>query len=455
MFPKSFYWGAATAAYQIEGAWDSDGKGLSVWDMFCSREGTIWNDQSGDIACDHYNRYMADVSLMKELKINGYRFSLSWPRILPEGKDRLNQKGMDFYDRLVDELLKNGIDPFVTLFHWDYPYELYCKGGWLNNESPDWFADYAEIAAKKLGDRVNNWITINEPQCFIFFGHKTGIHAPGDNLGKREIIRAAHNVLIAHGKAVQRIKKNTGKNSRIGYAPVGITKIPASTDTKDIKSAQQVMFSAESGELLYNNTWWMNPVFKGCYPEDGLKLFGHLLPHGWEKDMPVISESVNFFGVNIYNGDFVKAGKEGKPELVANPNGYPITAFAWPVTPEALYWGPKFFYERYGLPVIITENGMSNTDWISLDGKVHDHQRVDFIKRYLLQLARALKEGVDIRGYFHWSLMDNFEWAEGFKQRLGLIFVDYPSQKRIPKDSAYFYRDVIETGGKNLEQKAL
>ena len=458
-FPQDFVWGAATAAYQIEGAACEDGKGLSVWDMMCLKPGAIWEGQSGDIACDHYHRYREDVALMKQVALKAYRFSLSWPRILPEGTGSINAKGLAFYDRLVDELLAHDITPFITLFHWDYPYELFCRGGWLSSDSPQWFAQYTQVVVEKLSDRVSHWITFNEPQCFIGLGHLEGRHAPGLKLSLREGLRASHNVLLAHGKAVQTIRALAKTPAVIGYAPVGVISIPDTNQPTDIEAARQRMFTIAGttdcmNNTWWNNTWWMDPIFLGRYPEDGLRLYGTSAPNVVSGDMETIKQPIDFLGVNIYNGRETRLGQDGNPQEVPRAPGYPITAFDWPVTPSCLYWGPKFLYERYQKPIYITENGMSNRDVVSLDGKVHDPQRIDFLHRYLLELEKAISENIDIRGYFVWSIMDNFEWAEGFKQRFGLIHVDCSTQQRILKDSAHWYRQVIATNGaclRNIE----
>jgi len=448
-FRKEFLWGAATAAYQIEGAAFEDGKGPSVWDMFCRKENAIWNNQNGDVACDHYHRYKEDVALMKKIGLKAYRFSISWPRVLPEGAGAVNPKGLAFYDRLVDELLKAGITPFITLFHWDYPYALYCRGGWLNPSSPDWFADYARVLADKLSDRVRHWMTLNEPQCFIG-AHQSGKHAPGDILGWKEVLRAGHHALLAQGKAVQTIRAASRTNPLIGYAPVGIASNPASTRSADVRAARTATF-AVTARNVWNAAWWLDPVFCGHYPEDGLKIFGADAPRPRPGDMETISQPLDFCGINVYHGNTVRAGRNGQPEPVPLPPGHALSAFRWPVTPESLYWAPKFFYERYRKPIYITENGISGMDWVALDGQVHDPGRIDFMTRYLRALERAVREGVEVHGYFTWSVMDNFEWAEGFKERFGLIYVDFPTQRRILKDSAYWYRDVIATRGRALK----
>jgi beta-glucosidase len=445
-FPKDFVWGAATASYQIEGAAAEDGKGPSVWDMQCRKEKAVWNGQSGEVACDHYHRYLEDVALMRELGLKGYRFSISWPRVLPEGVGRINAPGLDFYDRLADALLEAGIQPWVTLFHWDYPQALFCRGGWLSPDSPGWFADYAAIVVKKLGDRVTHWLTHNEPQCTIGLGHRNGTHAPGMKLAQPEWLLAGHRLLLSHGKAVQALRANSPRPCRIGLAPVGCLGLPATDSPVDIEIARRGTFAVLKKDA-WNSAWWMDPVFLGRYPEDGLKLFADSLPPIAPDDMKTISQPLDFFAVNIYWGLHAGLGPDGAPGIVAEPIGHPLTAFRWPVTPEALYWGPKFYYERYQLPIYITENGMSGADWVSLDGRVHDPQRVDFLHRYLRELERACAEGVDARGYFLWSLMDNFEWAEGYKERFGIVFTDYRTQKRIPKDSAWWYRDVIARNG--------
>ncbi|MDP6438166.1 MAG: GH1 family beta-glucosidase [Candidatus Brocadiia bacterium] len=451
-FPEGFVWGAAAASYQIEGAWNEDGKGMSVWDMMCRRPGAIWEGQSGDVACDHYHRYREDVALMKEIGLGAYRLSISWPRVIPEGAGAVNEKGLDFYDRLIDELRAAGITPYVTLFHWDYPYELYCRGGWLSPDSPRWFADYAGVVVDRLSDRVQDWMTFNEMQCFMGLGHFAGEHAPGDKFALAPFLRAVHNALLAHGRGVQTIRARARTECRVGLVPAGFVKMPATDDPADVEAARRAMFSMpDRGPLSYwNNTWWMDPPLEGAYPEEGLRLYGADAPAVRDGDMETICQPLDFLGVNTYRGEYVRAGDDGEPQEVPYRLGWPVTTFHWPVMPESLYWGPKFYHERYGLPLLLTENGMACTDWVSLDGKVHDMQRIDFLHRYLLQLERAIQDGVDVRGYFYWSILDNFEWAEGFKQRFGLVHVDYPTQKRTLKDSAHWYKDVIATNGEVL-----
>lgn len=446
-FADDFVWGVATAAYQIEGAWNEDGKGLSVWDMCCRKPGFVKDGDTGDVACDHYHRMKEDVRLMKELGVKAYRFSISWPRVLPQGIGKINEAGLEFYSRLVDELKANDIEPYVTLFHWDFPYELYKRGGWLNPQSPDWFAEYTKVIVERLSDRVQYFITINEPQCFIALGHEQGTHAPGLKLGRRDILTAAHHALLAHGKSVKVIKEYAVLPPKIGFAPVGNPGIAASDSEKDIEAARKATFDCDPAGIYWSTQWWADPVFFGKYPQpeqmdDELREF---LASVKPEDMEMIHQPLDFFGVNIYQGRTVEYADNLKGyEYVKKNTGYDQTAMKWPVTPKALYYGPKFFYERYHVPVLITENGLSCMDWVSVDGKVHDPGRIDFLTRYLSEYNRAYQDGTELMGYFQWSFMDNFEWGEGYNERFGLVYVDYETQKRTPKDSAYWYKKVIE-----------
>ncbi|MBS1704477.1 MAG: beta-glucosidase [Armatimonadetes bacterium] len=451
-FCDGFNWGVSTASYQIEGAANVGGRGPSVWDMLCRKPGAVWNGQSGEEACDHYHRYKEDVALMKELGVKGYRFSIAWPRVMPEGKGAINEEGLAFYDRLVDELLAAGITPWCTLYHWDTPLALYHQGGWMNPDSPEWFADYTQAVVDRLSDRISHWFTLNEQQCFIGLGMLDGVHAPGDKLAFAEGLLAAHHSMKAHGRAVQVIRARSKTNAKVGMAPVAGLFYPDTESPADIEAARKGTFAVLKKDQ-WQQSWWMDPIMFGHYPEDGLKLFGADAPKVKPGDMEIIQQPLDFFGMNIYHSPRVKAGPDGNMEFVPRPVGAPLTAFRWPVEPECLYWGAKFYYERYKLPIVITENGLSNQDWIAQDGKVHDPQRIDFLHRHLLQLHRAYSEGVDVQGYFQWSLMDNFEWAEGYKERFGLIYVDYPTQKRIPKDSYHWYKEVIATNGASLELK--
>lgn len=448
-FPEKFIWGAATAAYQIEGAVSRDGKGLSVWDQFCRRPGVIANGDRGDTACDHYHLFSRDIAIMKELGIQGYRLSVSWPRVIPAGTGSVNPSGLDFYDRLVDQLLQNGITPYITLFHWDLPWKLQLRGGWLNPDSSEWFANYAGTVAERLSDRVNHWITINENSVFVILGHLTGEHAPGVRLSLTEALQVNHHVLLAHGKAVQALRKVARQHCRIGMASAVIPLIPASDNPDDIELVRKANFSVDRKNLWVSGIW-QDPVYLGSYPEEYYQVFAGELPRIGPDDLKTIAQPVDFIGLNIYRGTEVKAGKGGRLVNVGLPPGYPRTGFDWTIVPESLYWGPKFFYERYRKPVIITENGISSLDWVALDGQVHDPQRIDYTRRYLRELQRAGADGVELAGYFHWSLLDNFEWAEGYKQRFGLVYTDFETGERIIKDSGYWYRDVIASHGENI-----
>lgn len=451
-FPKNFLWGVAASAYQIEGAHDADGKGPSIWDEHCRVPGAIQNGDTGDVACDHYHRSGQDVALMGDLGVGAYRLSISWPRVMPEGTGRVNGAGLAFYDRLVDDLLARNIAPWVTLFHWDYPASLQTRGGWQNPKSPEWFAEYARVVVDRLSDRVTHWMTINEPQVYLGAGHLVGVHPPLLKLERPALLRAIHHALLAHGRAAQVIREHAKALPSIGWAPVCVTHYPATDDPGDIEAARARTFSVpDVSEWTFSNTWYSDPAILGRYPDDGLARFGRDMPRFTEAEMRTIHQPLDFYGVNIYFGNPVRAGGGGAPEEVPFPPGHPRTMMQWPVTPEALYWGPRFTSERYGLPVYITENGMAAHDWRFPDGAVHDPNRIDFLRGYLMNLRRAIDDGSDIRGYFQWSFMDNFEWTEGYRKRFGLVHVDYPTQTRTPKDSYHWYRKVIESNGGILD----
>lgn len=446
-FRKDFVWGAATASYQIKGAAYEDGKGKNIWDDFCKQQGKIMDHSSGDVACDHYHHYKEDVELMKGMGVNAYRFSLNWARILPNGIGKVNQKGIEFYNNLIDELLAKGIEPYITLFHWDYPSALEEQGGWLNPKSPEWFEYYTEEVARAFGDRVKNFITFNEPQCIVYAGYCAGTFAPGKKLPNEVTVKMAHNILISHGLAVKVLRREV-PDCRIGYAPCFDPAIPLADSEEDMEAARKAYFGLGENENLWalSCSWWSDPVVLGKYPEDILNRIGRFLPKNYETDMQIICQPLDFYGQNIYKGFRYKKGEKGL-EQEPLPVGYPHTANGWPVTPECLYWAAKFLYERYKLPFMITENGISCRDIISLDGKIHDSNRIDYLHKYLRQLKKASDEGVDVQGYFVWSLMDNFEWASGYMERFGMIYVDYQTLERTPKDSYYWYRQTIETNG--------
>lgn len=442
-FPKNFIWGAATASFQIEGG--ADKRGECVWDMFCKRPGAVAFGHDGRTACDHYHRFREDAALMKRLGLKAYRFSISWPRLMPDGTGKVNPDGVRFYNELIDELLKNGIEPYVTLFHWDYPLELYKRGGWLNPESPLWFEEYTKTVVDLFSDRVKNWFTLNETLCFISVGHANGEHAPGLKMSEYEVMLCAHHAHLAHGRAVRAIRSFAKTSPMIGFAPVGEVKVPATQSREDIAAAYEEMFRPLTPRY-WGNAIWVEPVMTGKYPDEIREYFSQNRINITDGDMKLIGSPIDFLGMNIYTASRVSAG--GAP--VCPKVGFDQTAIGWEVVPEALYWGPKFYYERYKKPIFITENGMANTDFVSADGKVHDPQRIEFLRRYLKALKRASEDGADIRGYFQWSLMDNFEWAEGYQKRFGMIYVDYETLERIPKDSFDWYRQVIAENGENI-----
>lgn len=450
-FPADFAWGAATAAYQIEGASQEDGKGLSVWDMMCRKPGAIFRQHTGDVACDHYHRVTEDVALMKQIGLQAYRFSTAWTRVLPEGTGKVNEAGLAFYDRLVDEMLAAGVEPYLTLFHWDYPLALYQRGGWLNPESPEWFAEYAELMGRRLGDRVKHWITLNEPQCFVGMGHLLGLHAPGDKLELSQVLRGAHHSLLAHGRAVQVLRSVCPSGTKIGFAPTYTSRIPATESAADIEAARECYFGVDP-DSVWSLALWADPAYLGTYPEQAYRVFGSRLPVITESERAVIQQPVDFLGCNIYTGVKVSRNEDGSIRQHDKEAGNPVGTLGWlELEEQSLYWAARFQTERYGRrPFVITENGFASTDWVQRDGKVADPQRIDYTARYLKCLHRAVREGIPLGGYFHWTLMDNFEWAEGYRARLGLIHVDYATQQRTLKESAYWYRDVIASRGAKL-----
>lgn len=448
-FSEQFVWGAAAAAFQIEGTCEDVPRGDSVWDMFCAMPGRVYQGHDGRRACMHVKRWREDVSLMKDLGLGAYRLSIAWPRILPDGRGDVNEAGLSFYDRLIDGLLEAGIEPYVTLFHWDLPLKLHQRGGWMNPEIVQWFADYTRVVVNRYSDRVKHWITLNEPQCFILLGHQAGTHAPGLKLPESDILQIGHHALMAHGRAVQVIREHTKQPARVGMAPVATVSIPQTENLVDIEAAYHATVSGAT-ESLFNTTWWLDPVFKGRYPEGAIKKHLDIMPRVTTENLKLIREPVDFCAYNLYQAGVVRAGADGLPETVPYPEGHPVTAMEWPVTPEGLYWASRFFYERYQRPLLITENGLSCHDWVSIDGKVHDPNRIDFLTRYLSFVRRACDEGIPVEGYFQWSVMDNFEWAEGYKDRFGLIYVDYATGQRIPKDSYHWYQKTIATNGADL-----
>ena len=454
-FPKDFIWGAATSSYQIEGAAYEDGKTESIWDVFCKTPGKVFDGHSGDVACDHYHRYQEDVNIMEQLKLQAYRFSIAWPRIHPENTKTVNQKGIDFYNRLIDSLLEKNIDPFITLYHWDMPYWMYQKGGFLNPESIDWFADYSAVISKNFSDRVKNYFTFNEPQCVVHLGYGNGMHAPGLMTNQKDILAMTHNILLAHGKSVQALRANAKGHINIGIAPTCQGHFPKTNSKEDLEACRMAQLDMVDGpdKSVFNPfslSYWNDAIYLGDYPKNAYEQFAKDMPKIGPNDFKIIGEPVDFHGHNIYNGRMVESDGNGGYIYSTRKTGYDKTAINWPFSPESVYWLPKLLHERYKKPIFITENGLSNADIISMDGKVHDPQRIEFLHRYLRSLSKAIDEGVEIKGYFQWSLLDNFEWSNGYNERFGLVYVDFETQVRTFKDSAYWYRNVIETNGAQL-----
>ena len=440
-FPEDFVWGAATSSYQIEGAPWRAGGGASVWDRFCDQPGKIAGGDTGEFACDHVNRYREDVELMTQLGLRAYRFSVSWPRVLPDGIGRVNARGLDFYDRLVDALLARGIAPWLTLFHWDFPSALFDRGGWLNRDSADWFAEYTTLIVDRLSDRVRHWSTLNEPQIYLGLGHLDGVHAPGLKLDIAQGLLAAHHSLLAHGRAVQVIRARAIATPVVGAVHAGFFSLPDRNENCDIVAARESSFALRE-KNFFNNSWCSDPMILGAYPADGVELFAGELPRIADGDLETICQPLDYFGANIYWGSYLRAGTDGGADVVTR-EGQTYTELGWPVTPEVMYWGPKFYAERYGLPLVVTENGLACAG-TRIGDRIDDAARIDFHRRYLRQLARAIDDGIDCRGYFVWSLLDNFEWAEGYAKRFGMIHVDFETGQRSLKDSARWYRRVID-----------
>lgn len=446
-FSNDFIWGAASAAYQIEGAYNEDGKGLSIWDVYAGNHGNTRYNESGRTACDHYHRVDEDIAIMKEMGIPYYRFSISWPRVIPQGTGKVNEKGLQFYSDLVDKLIANGIEPMITLYHWDYPYALHQKGAWLNDESSEWFLEYTKVVVDALSDRVQYWITINEPQCILGCGHVIGIHAPFAKLQTGDQLKMGHNILLSHGKAARYIRQNAKRKPVIGFSPIGPSFIPTDDSEEAVEAARVKTFSIGGERFSFSLSYWSDPIFLGYYPEELYETFGDMVPEFTKEEWELVTEPLDFYGTNIYYSQ----AEETTMEYPENRyQGSPETHVGWVVSPEVMYWSSKFLYERYKKPILITENGMAEHDWICLDGKVHDSYRIDYTHRYLKEYKRAAEEGIPLMGYIHWSLMDNYEWAEGYTQRFGLVYVDYTTQKRTIKDSGYWYRDVIADNGENL-----
>ncbi|MCI5919937.1 MAG: GH1 family beta-glucosidase [Roseburia sp.] len=451
MFQDDFVWGVASSAYQIEGTDAEDGRGRTVWDKFVE-EGNIYENQDARTSCDHMHRYKSDYALMRNLGIKAYRFSINWARILPEGTGLVNEKAIAMYRDMILTMKENGITPYLTMFHWEFPQALQEKGGWLNEDVVEWFGEYAKVVAENFSDICENFITINEPQCVVGLGHLRGAQAPGLKLSVPETFQIAHNLLKAHGKAVINLRKYAKQEIKVGFAPTGGVAYPYTDSKEDIEAAKKVYFGFYNpmDNWTWNISWFSDPVFLGHYPKEGLEKFKEYLPVITKEDMELIHQPLDFMGQNIYNGYYVRAGKDGEPEFVDRAPGFPRTANNWPITPRAFYYGIKFLTERYPLPLYITENGMACHDTVGSDGRVHDTDRINFLDSYIGAMQKAYEEGANIKGYFLWTFLDNFEWTEGYKDRFGIVYVDFQTQRRIVKDSALWYQKVMETNGESL-----
>ncbi|SDP93091.1 GH1 family beta-glucosidase [Lentzea jiangxiensis] len=431
--PADFFWGVATSAYQIEGAHDEDGRTPSIWDTFSRRPGAVANGENGDVACDHYHRMPADVALIAGLGVDKYRFSVSWPRIQPGGRGPVNAKGVDFYSRLVDELLARGVDPWLTLYHWDLPQELEDAGGWPHRDTAYRFAEFAGLVHDALGDRVPTWTTLNEPWCSAVLGYDTGRHAPGrTDFG--DAVRATHHLLLAHGLAARELRGR-------GVESLGITlnmgtHSAASDDPRDVDAARR---ADGLGTRVY-----MDPLVHGRYPEDVL---ADIAERGAELpvrpgDLEVISTPLDVFGVNYYTSHVHRATADPAVSEVV-PQGRPVTAMGWEIVPEGFTSLLVRLHEDYGVPMVITENGAAFDDLDVVDGRVADADRVEYLRSHIAAVAEAVRAGADVRGYLAWSLMDNFEWGYGYAKRFGIVHVDYETQRRTPKQSALWFRDLV------------
>jgi beta-glucosidase len=438
-FPGGFLWGTATASYQVEGAVHEDGRGPSIWDTFSHTPGKVVQNATGDVANDHYHRYKGDVQLMKALGVKTYRFSIAWPRVFPQGSGAPNPKGLDFYDRLVDELLANGIQPFATLYHWDLPQALQDKGGgWESRDTSKAFGDYAGYVAGRLTDRVKHIFTINEFGAFVELGYNNGVHAPGLKLPAGRLNQTRHHAVLGHGLAVQAIRAAAKPGTKVGLAENLTICAPVIETPEHIEAAERATRAI--------NSPYMTVIQEGKYTDLYLKMAGADAPKFTPEDLGIISSPLDFAGINIYTPLYARA--DDSPAgfaVVPHPKSFPHMISPWLfVGPEAIYWGPRHVAKLWNVKEIyITENGCSSSDEPAADGKVYDTDRVMYLRNYLTQLQRATSERVPVKGYFLWSLMDNFEWADGYTNRFGLHYVDYATQTRTPKLSAGYYREVI------------
>ena len=435
-FPPGFLWGSATASYQIEGAWQEDGKSESIWDRFAHTPGRISDGATGDVACDHYHRWRDDVTLMRSLGLQAYRFSMAWPRILPDGYGKVNQVGLDFYSRLTDGLLEAGIEPYLTLYHWDLPQVLQDRGGWTVRLAAQAFVEYADAATRRLGDRVKNWITLNEPWCSSLLSYFLGEHAPGHrDLG--EGLAAAHHLLLAHGWAMPVIRQNS-PGCRAGITLNLSPQTPASPSEADALATW-----VEDAKF---NRWFLDPLSGRGYPPEAVEAFGQEMQYVQAGDLAAIAAPMDFVGVNYYMRNIIRS--DAIPESQNEPRTITrrpeLTDMGWEVYPEGLYEVLTRLKADYDFPAYyVTENGVAVPDHVGADGQVFDSRRVAYLRDHFVQAARAIAEGVPLRGYYVWSLMDNFEWAYGYSKRFGLVYTDYATQQRTPKASARWYGRVI------------
>jgi beta-glucosidase len=439
-FPNGFLWGIATSAYQIEGAVAEDGRGSSIWDTFAHTPGKIRDHSNADRANDHYHRYKEDVRLIKQLGVKAYRFSIAWPRVFPQGTGAPNPRGLDFYDRLLDELLANGIEPFATLYHWDLPQPLQDRvGGWQSSDTSKAFGDYAGYVAERLTDRARNIFTVNETRRFVNFGYGWGIDAPGLKLPQAELNQVRHHVALAHGLAVQAIRAKGRAGTRVGPAENIAACLPAIDTPENVRAAEIATREFNAG--------FLGVIMEGKYTDGFLEYMGATAPKFTTDELKIISSPNDFIGLNVYTPQNYVVASEHTPGFVnlAFPASFPHMNVDWlRIAPETLYWAPRLAAKLWNIDTIyISENGTSSADALTADGKVYDTDRIMFLRNYLTQLQRATSEGVPVRGYFLWSLMDNFEWTDGFEKRFGLYRVDFDTQLRTPKLSASFYRNVI------------
>ncbi|MEV7212986.1 GH1 family beta-glucosidase [Kitasatospora cineracea] len=459
-FPAGFVWGAATAAYQIEGAAAQDGRTPSIWDTFARRPGAVRNGDTGDIAADHYHRYREDVALMSELGLGAYRFSLAWPRVQPGGRGPANEAGLDFYDRLVDELLGAGITPVATLYHWDLPQELEDEGGWTNRDTAYRFAEYVRLAAARLGDRIPTWTTLNEPWCSAFLGYGNGVHAPG-RTDPAAALAAHHHLLLAHGLGTAALRAELPDTAQVSLTLNLAAVRPLSTDPADLDAARRIDGLA--------NRIFLDPVFRGSYPEDVLADTAHVTDWAFVRDgdLAEISRPIDSLGINYYTPTVVAAEERSdaaedgpRGDGHQGPSPWPAdqgirflpapgtrTAMGWPVDADGLYeLLTRLRDDLPGVPLLVTENGAAYEDYTDPSGAVHDPERIDYLHAHLAAVHRAIADGAPVRGYFLWSLLDNYEWAYGYSKRFGIVHVDFASQRRTPKDSAHWYARVIRDG---------